>query len=247
MRTVIICLMIIISGKFNFAQEPIKPYSFKTAIVSYEFSGSTSGTQTLYIKDYGWIQCEITQSVTKLFGQKEEKNEQKLTLGLDIYTWSAGATNGTKVRNTMLEGLMQDPNFDLKEFTHAMMNGLGFRKTGTETLIGRTCDVWEGSGATIWVWNDLAIKTEIKVLGQKTIITATDVQLNVPVSDNLFIVPRNIAFSEFSSTDPMDAMFKTMDEQNNQSGTDEPDSEDEGPNVKSMKDLKGFFEKLQNQ
>jgi len=225
-----------ISG-FAIAEEKIKPYSFKTAIVEYTYSGNTSGTQTLYIDEHGWNQCEITNTVMKSFGQKNETNEVKLTLGIEIYQWTPGKNTGTQMHNSMLEELLKDPDFDIKEFSKELMEQLGFEKTGNETVNGRNCIVWKGMGSTIWIWNDIAVKTEVKVLGQKTIWTATSIQFDVPVPESKFKVPTDVQFVKYDSSNPMEMMM------NGTPGHTEDKPAENEPEIKSFKDLKKILKK----
>ncbi len=224
------------------AQEKLKPYKFKTALVEYVYSGNTTGTQTVYYAENGWNQCEVTQTVTKTFGQKDEKNEVKLSLGLDIYQWTPGAKTGTQMRNTVLEELMKDPNFDPKQFAKELMEQLGFEKKGNETLDGRDCEVWKGLGSTIWIWNELAIKTEVKILGQKTVWTATKIEFDVPVPAEKLKVPSDVKFQFVDISNPMGSM-------NNATGREESQDTTSGnaePEIKNLKDLKGLLKKMKN-
>lgn len=220
------------------AEEKIKPYKFKTAIVEYTYSGNTTGTQTLYIDKYGWNQCEVTNTVMKSFGQKNITDEVKLTLGLEIYQWTPGQTTGTQMHNTMLEQLMKDPDFELLEFTKQLMEQMGFEKKGNETIDGRNCDVWKGMGSTIWIWKDIAVKTEVKVLGQKTVWTATSVQFDVPVPASRFIVPGDVTFQKYDSSNPMNGIINGTETEDVNQG----DGENE-PEVKSFNDLKKLLKK----
>ncbi|MBN2820745.1 MAG: hypothetical protein JXP36_17355 [Bacteroidales bacterium] len=236
-KKVSLILSLIFLTGISFAEEKIKPYKFKTAIVEYIYSGNTSGTQTLYIDEHGWNQCEVTNTVMKSFGQKTETNEIKLTLGLEIYQWTPGQKTGTQMHNSMLEELMNNPDFDLLEYSKELMEQLGFEKTGNETVDGRNCDVWKGMGSTIWIWKDIAVKTEVKVLGQKTTWTATSIQFDVPIDASRFKVPGNISFQRYDSSNPMGIMMNGSNDDNDKS------SEEAMPEVKSFKDLKKLLKK----
>ncbi len=247
MKNFIVLLTFVTCSISANAEKKIKPYSFKTAVVEYIYEGNITGTQTLYIDEYGWNQSEVIRTVTKSFGQKDEKNERKLTLGLDIYSWDQGAASGVKIRNTMLENLLEDPNFDIQDFAKRTMEGLGFQKTGSETFMGRDCEIWKGMGSTIWAWNGLALKTEIKLLGQRSVMTAINIKIDTPVPSDKFTVPLSIKFNEAGTTDPMEMMMKAMDqaEKENETPMDSNDQSEEGEApVKSLKDLKGLLKQI---
>jgi hypothetical protein len=235
MKTAILTILVVFVFYVSNAQSNKKPYSFKTAYVEYEIEGNTNGKQTLYIDDWGWNKSETTQTVTKILGQKTETNERKVTLKLDLYQWTPGEKTGTKIHNTMLEDLLADPNFDMNEFGLKTMESLGFEKTGKETVNGKSCDIWKGLGSTIWIWNDIAVKSQVKILGTKYVMTATKIELNASIPNGEFQIPSNIKFTE-SSLDPSQMMLQGSQQNNTNSDNVEPE-------IKSLKDLKGLFKK----
>lgn len=247
MRTIAFGLCLLLAGTLSAQPKKIKWYSFKTAIVEYVFEGNTTGRQNLYIDDHGWMQCEMTQSTTKMFGQTTESKEVKLTKGLEIYQWDPMTRMGTKMHNSILEELVNDPNFDMQEFAKRTMEGLGFEKTGNETVKSWNCEVWKGMGSTIWIWNNIAVKTEVKLLGQKTVMVANKVQFDVPLPAGRFDIPFDIKFNDAGNLDPMGMMNNAMEQAEQEGGVQQEQSEEgeqeEAP-IKSLKDLKGLLKKI---
>jgi len=187
-------------------------YPFKSGVIEYTYSGNATGRQFLYIDDFGDLQCEVTETVTKQFGQTEKKNEIKVSKGLDIYQWDPVARTGTKIHNSMAEELMNDPDFDPEEFGKRTMASLGFQKTGEETINGRRCEVYKGMGSTLWIWNGISMKTEVSVLGSKTIWTATNVNIDQGVPAEKFRIPSDVRFEDMGNFDPLEMMMKGMEE-----------------------------------
>jgi len=240
-----ICMILFIQLSAQTKKEKLYPY--KTAVIEYTYEGNTTGTQKLYIDNYGWLQCKIEQTASKAFGQKSETNTAELTKDFDIYQWDTKTRIGTKLRNTLAEDLMNDPNFNPEEFGKKTMEQLGFEKKGTETINGKLCEVWKGlaGSSTIWMWNSLAMKTEIKMLGTKTIWTATNVKINEGVPSGVFNLPSDVKFTDGGTTDPIDMMNRGMkqaeQEEGENSGTKE--NPEEAP-IKSLRDLKGLLKKI---
>jgi len=248
MKIAIIGLCLLIAGALSAQTKKLKCYPFKTAIVEYVYEGNTTGRQNLYIDDYGWVQCEMTESKTRSFGQTNETRSVKITNGLEIYQWNPMTRTGTKMHNTMLEGLMNDPDFDMQDFAKRTMESLGFQKTGTETVKSWNCEVWKGMGSAIWIWNNIAVKTEVKLLGQKTVLVANKVQFDVALPSGRFDIPSDIKFNDAGSNDPMEMMMKAMDQADQENGVQNEESADEEKTeeapVKSLKDLKGLLKKI---
>jgi hypothetical protein len=166
MKRTFVNLIFVVAFFVSTAQPNDKPYPFKSAYVEYELTGNTTGKQTLYIDEWGWNRSETTHSATKMLGQKTETHERKITKKLDTWQWVPGEKTGSKVHNQMLEELLADPNFNMKKFSEETMKSLGFEKTCTEVVNGKTCDIYKGMlGATSWIWNNIAVKTEVKLSG----------------------------------------------------------------------------------
>lgn len=219
-----------------YAQTNQKPYSFKSAYIEYSIEGNTIGKQVVYIDDWGWNRSETTQSVTKMLGKKTETNERKVTIKLDTYQWTPGQKTGSKVHNTMLEEMLADPNFDMLEFSKKTMESMGFEKTGTETVNGKSCDIWKGMGSTIWLWNDIAVKTQVKIFGAKYVMNASKIELDASIPSYEFQIPPDIKFTETS-----------LDQEMIGAPSQENDDSENDQEIKNLKDLKGLLNKLKNE
>jgi hypothetical protein len=238
MKKTLVNLVLVVAFFVSTGQTNNKPYSFKSAYVEYEITGNTTGTQTLYIDDWGWNRSETTHSVTKMLGQKTETHERKITKKLDTWQWVPGEKTGSKVHNQMLEDLLSDSNFDIKKFSDETMKSLGFEKTGTEMVNGKNCDVYKGMlGATSWVWNNIAVKTEVKLMGTKYVLNATKIELDVKVPAEEFNIPGDIKFTE-TVFSPDDMMLEGAKE-----GETSDEEGESVPDIKSFKELKGLLKK----
>ena len=241
MRKSIISFFMVFLALTAFSQTNKKPYAYKSAFIEYELSGNTTGKQTLYIDDWGWNHSETTNSVTKMLGQKTENHQRTVTIKFDTYQWVIGEKTGTKVHNQWLDDLMNDPTFDMEEFGEKTLEALNFRKTGTETVQGKVCDVWKSDiGSTSWVWNNIAVKTELKFFGTKQVMTATKIEIDASAPGSEFDIPSDIKFTE-TSLDPSQMNFEGIPE-----GAETPSDsagEESVPEIKSFKDLKGLLKK----
>ncbi|NCB07793.1 MAG: hypothetical protein EOM73_06485 [Bacteroidia bacterium] len=239
MKRIFVTLIGAVAFFVSTAQTNDKPYPFKSAYVEYELTGNTTGKQTLYIDEWGWNRSETTHSATKMLGQKTETHERKITKKLDTWQWVPGEKTGSKVHNQMLEELLADPNFNMKKFSEETMKSLGFEKTGTEVVNGKTCDIYKGMlGATSWIWNNIAVKTEVKLLGTKQVMTATKIEIDASVPGSEFNIPADIKFTE-TVFSPGDMML----EGSNEDMDDTPAKNGNKPEIKSLKDLKGLLKK----
>ena len=241
MKKSFISLFVVLLTLTAFSQNNKRPYAYKSAYIEYELTGNTTGKQTLYIDNWGWNRSETTNSVTKMLGQKTETHQRNVTIQYDSYQWVPGEKTGTKLHNQWLEDLMNDPTFDMEEFGEKTLEALNFEKTGTETILGKVCEVWKSNlGSTSWVWNDIAVKTEVKLLGTKQVITATKIEIEASVPGSEFDIPSDIKFTE-TLLDPSQMNFEDIPED----GENPSDTagEEAVPEIKSFKDLKGLLKK----
>jgi hypothetical protein len=237
MKKSLLCLFVFLLALAVYGQSNKRPYSYKSAYIEYELTANTTGKQTLYIDDWGWNRSETIHSVTKMLGQKTETHQRTITIKYDTYQWVIGEKTGTKMHNQWLEDLMNDPTFDMEEFGEKTLEALNFRKTGTEMVNGKKCDVYKGlMGATSWVWNNIAVKTELKLFGTKQVITATKIEIDASVPGSEFDIPSDVKFTE-TTLDPSQMNFGEGED------GETPEGEEAAPEIKSFKDLKGLLKK----
>ena len=98
------------------------------------------------------------------------------------------------------------------------------------------------------MWNSLALKSEVKMLGTKTIWTATTIKIDEGVPAAKFAIPSDIKFENIGTSDPLEMMNKEKEKGNNSADTAKKASTpaEEAP-IKNIKDLKGFLKKLKPQ
>lgn len=248
MKPIIFAALMLICLSAQSQQKKVKFFDFETAIVEYTYEGNETGKQIMYIDEYGWKRAEWTNTTTKVFGQTTEKKQIMVNIGLDIWQWDPIARTGTRMHNQILENLLKDPQFDPEKYAKETMESLGFQKTGSEIVQGKNCEVWKGLGSTIWIWQGLGIKTEVKLLGQRTTWTATKIDLNARIPQDKFAIPSDIKFGETQTNDPMEIWMKALQEQGTEN--DSTESEDKAGNKENsneppvnMKELRNLLKK----
>ncbi|MEA3489166.1 MAG: hypothetical protein U9R44_02340 [Candidatus Omnitrophota bacterium] len=96
----------------------------------------------------------------------------------------------------------------------AYLEDQGARKTGTEVLEGRLCDIYKysdnfGSDVTVWVWREkkFPVKMVMDNRGVKTQVLFSDIRMNEPVPESLFELPGGARVVDMTS---MKSMFKAF-------------------------------------
>lgn len=192
-------LFLALFGVQGFGQKLANRYLVKSAIVKMKHSGMSEGEETIYIDQYGERVARYTDLKTSVMGMTSRTKELELTLGDEIY--SIDLLTNTGVKSTIPVSDMSEK--EMKEWAaigEQMLEDMGFEKTGQEKILGKTCDVWEGMGTRSWIWNNLALKTEISMMGKAT-IEAIDLQVDVAIPASKFKVPDGISFEEAAVSD----------------------------------------------
>jgi hypothetical protein len=175
-----------------------KRYKIKSAIVEYELSGNQTGTATLYFDNFGMQEATYESSVLEIYGDSQQLETVSYLLGFWQYTLDVEAGTGTKTKNTVLESLVMNSDGDLEQLGLKMFRSMGGKLSGTEEMLGKTCDVWElkSMGTKIWVWKNIPLKSVTEMMGLNIIRTAISLQENVVIPAEKLEIPSEIDFME---------------------------------------------------
>lgn len=184
----------------------LKRYEVKSAIVAYETTisgkvmGSTitgSGTENLYFKNWGDIELKEEQATqtthTNIFGIKKTKTEETHVLNkLDngkSYSVDFKRKKITLRRDGAMEMTKMFAGGDVSKTAKQMLEGMGGKIVGQESILGHNCDIWDVMGAKQWLYKGLPLKIEATIMGITTKTVATSAKFNVSVPDKYFKLP----------------------------------------------------------
>ncbi len=187
------------------SQNTLKRYNVKSGIVDYEttITGkvmgskiSGSGIEHLYFKNWGALELKETQSsqttIMKFFGkEKIEKTSTHIINKLDngeSYLADLDKKTITVGRDPMMD-LMKQSNTNASDAGNNMLESMGGKKVGTESVLGHSCEIWDVMGAKQSIYKGVMLKMEITVLGIKTVTEATSAKFDVSVADTNFKLP----------------------------------------------------------
>ena len=249
MKTFVLFICVMFLSSLSAQVVTKKLYPFKTAEIEYAYEGNSTGKQILYIDNYGFLQCNIVQTVSTTLGKKIEKNETRVTKELDIYWWDIKTRQGRKIHNALTEQMMNDPTIKTEEFGKFSMETMGFEKKGTETISGKLCEIWSGLGGStkIWLWKGLTLKSEINMFGTKTIFTATNIKIDGVVPADKFAIPSDIKFEVVESGDATEILNKMKGKGRNGADSTKKDTPVGDAQKKKLNDLKDLLKKMKTE
>lgn len=164
-----------------------KRYGIESGMVEYEYSGSQKGKETLYFTDWGWKEARYNETEMSVMGISNKLSTVAMIDGEWIYNYDRIAKKGTKMRNSLLDGLTEEQKKDLAQVGMEMMKKMGAKKVGTEDVAGKTCDVWEAAtlGTKIWIWQNIVMKTTVKMAGIEYTSIAVKLEENADVESKI--------------------------------------------------------------
>ncbi len=204
---ILLSLIVVLTSCSGNSQNKLKRYEIKSGIVKYTTTisgkviGSTitgSGTESVYFKDWGAVELkeeQSTQTATmKFFGKKKTQitsthtmnkldNGESYLVDFDtkqIFLSRDMAMDMTKIFH---------PNADAGDVGKSMLESVGGKKIGTESILGYSCDVWDIKGAKQWMYKGIVLKMDITVLGLRTLTEATSAKFNITVPSKNFELP----------------------------------------------------------
>lgn len=171
----------------------LKPFSFKSGIIEYKYSGDKTGKATQYIDDYGMKSAMYSEII-----QNGEASKSWVVSSGDFqYMWDLSKpTQGMKMKNPLLSWISESSKGGMESFTESTYEKMGMVKSGTEMFLGKECKVIKGDMGKILTWNGIMMLMDFKMGAYVSKQEATSVKTNVPVEAKYFAVPKNITFSE---------------------------------------------------
>ncbi len=164
----------------------------------YQSSGSITGTETMYFDNYGMLEVKNTKASLDMMGIKQVTDTKVIMDGKWIYTLDKNSGEATKMDNPLYS--MYPEGGDIEKIGEEMMTNMGGKKIGTETLLGKKCEIWEIQKlmSKIWVWKSIPIKSELNMMGMKITSIATSVEVDIDVSPDEFKIPEGVEFKDMN-------------------------------------------------
>jgi hypothetical protein len=179
----------------------IKRYSLKSAIIKYKINGhgqmmgvdtNSSGTKSLYFKEYGNLSLEETEQTIVQLGETPDLRRAhtlKKVNHLTVYNVDFKQKKIIKSRD-LVASKYHDLERSLSDDNIALLLESGGTRGGTDKVLGFKCEIWNIMGTSQCLYQDqipLWIEADIMGMKQKTI--ATNIEFNVNISDKEFELP----------------------------------------------------------
>lgn len=186
------------------AQQKNSQYALKSGHVVYEQSGNTTGVKEIWWDNYGELQCTEIKSttITKFFGTTTEKKTHTLSITKKNQFWIVDYIEKTAQKGTnpgyqqTYEVTHNMTEAEQKKFADDLLASLGGERLGTETLIGRKCEIVSVLGFKSWIYLGVILKTEGNLFGVKTNEIATKFEENCTLPSSTFNPPTDVQYTD---------------------------------------------------
>jgi len=223
--------------------QPTKMYELQSGIVEYEISSggsmmgvktSTKGTKTLYFKDWGNVNLMREIKTVEINGKgKSENSLAKFENGI-VYSVDEEEKIIMKMDMKDAVNAMGQGKSSMTQTGREMMQQMGGKKVGEESILGYSCEVWEFQWGKVWGHKGIPLKTQSTMMGISQQEIAKKVQFGVTVPASKFVLPNY----------PIRSMDEMMMQNFEKSSAKEDMSPEEVKELKElMKNMGGMFEK----
>ncbi|MBU0908989.1 MAG: hypothetical protein KKA54_17260 [Proteobacteria bacterium] len=161
---------------------------FKEATIQYSITGSETGSETLYIRDYGKEKASHRKSTSKIMFMTTQTDQIEITNPDWVYTIDMKERTGTKVTNPVkfmieeynkLSSKEKDMvNKNVQEMGTSLMQGMqGSVQQNAEKILGYNCDLASVAGTTSYSMHgtDITLKSDVSMMGMKFSTVATKI------------------------------------------------------------------------
>ena len=207
MKKILIFLTIVLLSTTALAKE-INPWEqklpFKEAIISYEITGTQTGSSTLYLKDYGKTSALFRNVTTKILMMKTQESTLNITTRDWVYSIDLNEKTGMKQVNPE-KYLIEEFNklsaaeqkkvaANVEEFGMSFVTGMeGTFEKNAKKILGYNCDKITMMGTTVYSISNigLPLKTKSNMMGMKFKEKATEIKKTSVPADK-FMVPDGV-------------------------------------------------------
>ncbi|MBN1950543.1 MAG: hypothetical protein JW801_05025 [Bacteroidales bacterium] len=143
----------------------------------------------LWFDQYGNRQYE--ENYMNMFGEKV--GGKSLVIDGFRYNWDYDSQTGNKMK--FYQAVSDYDNISERDIAR-----YGIVKHGNEDILGKSCQkisTEEPVKSTVWMWNNIALKTEAEFGGEPVIMEAVEI-IEGPVDASLLEIPDDISFTEMN-------------------------------------------------
>lgn len=188
-------------------KEGYKRYAMNSAYVEFAIRGAQSGKEILLFDRSGLREAKREELELKAGGMTIPSKTETIMDGEFLYALDRDKNTATKTTNQLLTQITaKHETKDITQIGDRALKAMGAKKTGTESFLGKKCDVWEVTslGTRMLVYKGLVLNSKTKMAGMEIIREATKFEENVKIAEDKLTVSSTMKIIEGGN--PMDIL-----------------------------------------
>jgi len=185
------------------AQGKSQRFAIKSGHVTYQITGNTTGTKSLWWDDFGHKirEEENTVTVTRILGMRSETKTNTVNITQGNSYWSVNLDDESGQTGEIpymwdYDDYNQMSEAEREQMEDDILASFGGSVVGTERILGYMCDIVNVMGTRSWIHKGVLLKSEATVMGITMNQIATNFEPNTNVAASLFEPPSNIQFQD---------------------------------------------------
>lgn len=181
----------------------MKLYDVKSGKIEYSIKGSgeimgqkmkTSGKKRVIFDAYGAQNLSEENKIDQqtIMGEKKTTKTHTMTFMKEgmLYHVNFKSKRIMRMENmaAVMGGLMGSGK-NMKQTGEAMMKSMGGQKTGTDKVLGYTCDIWDLMGTKQCIYKGIPLRIESNIMGIRNTEVATKAEFDISLSKDNFKMP----------------------------------------------------------
>jgi len=171
----------IIDSKIPQSQVNNNAFVVKSGLIKYKVQGTKTGSITVIFNNYG---DSVYIESSMLLPDNTTIKSKKILIGNYLINL---------IPDKKLARISKVDNLNLlnsKAFiTTEILSSLGYNKVSHEKFKGLDCDKYISENGEFFIWNNIIIKSEIKILNTISKQEVVNIQINNPNKSELFKIP----------------------------------------------------------
>ncbi len=172
-----------------------KRYEIQSAIIDYATGSSgnmmgiqtqTEGTSKVVFKEWGDVELREERTRSVIMGREAHSHQ---TTKIDHDKVYIVDYQQKVIHQYDPTTLMRSQYKDISKNSKEMIRSMGGAKTGEENLFGYDCEIWESQQIKLWLYKGIILKSVTTIMGLTHTTEATNIQMNVPISDEALKLP----------------------------------------------------------
>ena len=183
----LIILLAYISGILQIQSDTLLDrYPIKSGMIKYQYAGRANCIEVIFFDDYGELYYDLKTTSSTEKGKVISRSKVKIQRQDTVIMYSTE-------NNTASMHLVSELTSKLKHniISNEILRDMGYSMSGYEEISGVICDKYSGENGTMWIWNNIILKSEMIIMDISVKMEAIEVLTGVEVADSKFKLPKN--------------------------------------------------------